>query len=81
MRLQDLGSKFLIVEFEDVKDQERILYDGPWSFDKQLVLLKQFDDLLQTHYINLMEALLWVHIHDLSLMARSKKRVEKLANH
>lgn len=54
--MQDLCSKFLIAEFEDVKDQERILRDGPWSFDKQLVLLKQFDGLLQPHQINLTEA-------------------------
>ncbi|XP_042950312.1 uncharacterized protein LOC122282425 [Carya illinoinensis] len=72
LRLQSLGTKFLIAEFEDVKDQERILRDGPWSFDKQLVLLKKFDGLLQTHQITLTKAFFWVRIHDLPLMARSQ---------
>ncbi|XP_035547259.1 uncharacterized protein LOC118348856 [Juglans regia] len=40
---KDLGSNLFLVEFEDDRDKQRILWEGPWSFDCYLVLLKQLE--------------------------------------
>ncbi|XP_042958116.1 uncharacterized protein LOC122293664 [Carya illinoinensis] len=72
MHIQNLDSKFLIAEFEEIKDKERVIRDGPWTFDKQLVLVKDFDGAQQTQMLQLSEALFWVRIHNLPLMAQNE---------
>lgn len=34
MCIQNLDSKLLIAEFDDIKDKERVIRDGPWTFNK-----------------------------------------------
>lgn len=43
--------------------------DGPWMFDKHFVLVSEVEGLKQVHQIRLAEALFWVCIHNLPLMA------------
>lgn len=38
VHFRDLGSKLLLVAFEDKKDKERVI-KGLWTFDRQLVLV------------------------------------------
>ncbi|KAF5471635.1 hypothetical protein F2P56_008413 [Juglans regia] len=71
LKLQELDSKFLLAEFEDVRDKERVVRDGPWTFDEHLVLVKDFDGFQQVQQIQLTKASFWVRIHDLPLAARS----------
>lgn len=40
---KELGSKLLLVEFEDERDKNRVFREGPWSFDKNLVLMKAME--------------------------------------
>ncbi|XP_041021293.1 uncharacterized protein LOC121262766 [Juglans microcarpa x Juglans regia] len=72
MHIQNLDSNFLIAEFDDVKDKERVVRDGLWTFDKQLALVKDFDGAQQTQMLHLTEASFWVRVHDLPLMARNE---------
>lgn len=39
----DMGAGFMMVEFENPSDKLRVLHDGPWNFDKSLILLKDFE--------------------------------------
>lgn len=43
IKFRDLGSVLIPVEFEDIRDKERVKREGPWSFDMHLVLVKDFD--------------------------------------
>lgn len=47
----------MLVEFEDVRDKARVIRDGPWSFDKQLVMVNEVDGTQQVNQILLTEAL------------------------
>lgn len=38
-----LGFNLLLAEFEDNLDKNRVLCDSPWSFDRNLILLQDFD--------------------------------------
>lgn len=72
MHISDLDSKLFIAEFDDARDKERVHRDGPWTFEKHLVLVSEVDGFKQIHEIKLEEALLWVRIHNLPLVARNE---------
>lgn len=71
-RFQDLNAALMLVEFEDIRDKCRVVRDGPWSFDKQLVLIKEVNGNQPIHRIQLTEALFWIRMHDLPLSARNE---------
>ncbi|GMY14954.1 hypothetical protein FCV25MIE_10193 [Fagus crenata] len=43
-QMKDLGNNLFIAIFNDAMDREIVLLNGPWSFDKSLVIMKPFDD-------------------------------------
>ena len=49
-----------MVEFGDVKDKRRVLEMCPWSFEKQLVLLQEFEGELVPKDIVIKWLLFWV---------------------
>lgn len=49
-----------------------MLRDSPWNFDKNLVLLKDFDGIQQVSNIHFTEVTFWIRIHDLPLMAHNE---------
>lgn len=56
---------------EDTRDKAKVIQEGPWSFDKHLVLTQEVDGRTQVNQITFSEALFWVRIHDLPLRARN----------
>lgn len=50
--VRDLNPTLFIAEFEDMKDKDRVKRDGPWLFDKQLVLASDVERLKQTHQVH-----------------------------
>lgn len=51
VEFQDLERILMLAEFDEIKGKDRVQWDGPWSFDMQLVLTKEFDGTLQVHDI------------------------------
>ena len=41
---RDMGRNRVMFLFTDTVDMERVIANGPWSFDKYLILLKRIDD-------------------------------------
>lgn len=68
----DLGSNILLTEFDDMKEKERVMRDGPWTFDKSLVLVKEFNNTQQGSQLEFNEACFWIRIYDLPLMTRNE---------
>lgn len=42
MSFHDMGTRLVMVEFESPVDKVRVIRDGPWHFDKALLLIKDF---------------------------------------
>ncbi|KAF5463842.1 hypothetical protein F2P56_013970 [Juglans regia] len=72
IRFRDLNSIFMLIEFDDIWDKDRVLRDGSWSFDKHLVLMTEVEGCQQVHQIQITEALFWIRLHDLPLIARNE---------
>lgn len=59
--------------FEDPGHKDRVIREGPWSFDKYLVLLKQFADEIQVSKIIITEATFCIRLYDLPLHAMTER--------
>lgn len=55
MRFRELESEILMAEFENIKHKEWVVRDRPWNFDRNLVLLKDFDVTQQVKNIHINE--------------------------
>lgn len=42
-----MGESLMLAEFEMQSDKIRVVRDGPWSFDKSLIMVQNFDGLQQ----------------------------------
>lgn len=62
----------MLVEFENQNNKIIVSRDGPWHFDKCLILVKDFDGAQKVKNICMNEASFWVWVHDISLMARNE---------
>ena len=70
--IKDLGDNKASITFQDDVDLERVITNGPWSYDKFLVVLQRVDDDTPLASMTLNLAVFWVQIHGLPL--RSMKR-------
>lgn len=39
-----MSASLILVEFKDVHDKNQVVKDGPWNFDRSLILVKEFDE-------------------------------------
>ncbi|XP_050232990.1 uncharacterized protein LOC126681492 [Mercurialis annua] len=62
--IRDIGDDLFICEFFSKLDKNRILHDGPWNFDKQLILFELF----------------WVRIYNLPMNCRGRATVSKIGS-
>uniref|UniRef100_A0A2N9EX83 Reverse transcriptase domain-containing protein n=1 Tax=Fagus sylvatica TaxID=28930 RepID=A0A2N9EX83_FAGSY len=62
---RDMGSNRVLFLFTDTADMERVLANGPWSFDKYLILLKRLEDDRSFSDVVFDSCSFWVQIHDL----------------
>ena len=61
------------MEFEDGRDKKRILEMCPWSYEKQLVLLQDFEGERVPKEITMKWTPFWVQIYNLPLMSMTRK--------
>lgn len=72
IKFHDIGGGLMMVEFEYKQDKNRVLKEGPWNFNRCLLLVWEFDSSLQTKNICINEASFWIRVYDLPLMARNE---------
>ena len=60
-----MGENRVLFTFRDEIDMERVIANGPWSFDKFLIILQRIEDDDQIEQIKFRHISLWVQIHNL----------------
>ncbi|XP_050229323.1 uncharacterized protein LOC126678468 [Mercurialis annua] len=78
--MRDVGDNLFICEFFSKVDRAKILREGPWHFDKQLILLEPVKGNMQPNNLLLTGCPIWVRIYDLPLNCRGKAAVEKIGS-
>ena len=60
-----MGENRVLFTFRDEIDMERVIANGPWSFDKFLIILQRIEDDDQIAQIKFRHISLWVQIHNM----------------
>lgn len=68
----EMGARLMMAEFDDLNDKHCVVRDGPWNFDKCIILVKEFNEGQQLRNIQIYEASFWIRLHDLPLMVRNE---------
>uniref|UniRef100_A0A2N9FNQ8 Reverse transcriptase domain-containing protein n=1 Tax=Fagus sylvatica TaxID=28930 RepID=A0A2N9FNQ8_FAGSY len=64
-KARDMGNNKAMFVFQNEADAERVLINGPWSFDKHLIILSRLDDTVPFSKACFDFMSFWVQIHDL----------------
>ena len=73
MRILVVEDEMFLVEFDDDQDKRRVLEMSLWHYEKQLVLLQEFDGERDPKDIVLRWSPFWVQIYNLSLKHRTRE--------
>ncbi|XP_074352886.1 uncharacterized protein At4g02000-like [Apium graveolens] len=80
MEETDQPNIFLFKFFHDL-DMQRVLNDGPWTFNQQVLLIKRLNVDEQLKDIKLSELYIWVQIYDVPLGFKSEYVLKSIGNY
>lgn len=70
-----------IFKFFHELDMKRVLDDGPWTFNQQVLLLKKLDVDEQLKDVKLSEVFIWLQIYDLPIGFNSEYILKSIGNY
>ena len=73
VQIFEIDEDLFLVEFEDGKDKKRVIEMCPWSYEKQLVLIQDFEGELTPKEIDIRWAPFWIQIYNLPFKCRMKE--------
>ncbi|XP_058746072.1 uncharacterized protein LOC131618942 [Vicia villosa] len=75
---QELSKNLFLFRFATKRDLESVLRNGPWSFDRNLLILTRVSGEEQPSALNMHFGVFWVRIYELPLMLRTEAMARKL---
>ena len=73
VQISEVEEEVFLVEFGDVKDKKKVLDMCPWSYEKQLVIIQEFEGELTLKEIDLKWVPFWVQIYNLPLKSKTRE--------
>ena len=73
LQISKIDEEMFLVEFGDGKDKQKVLEMCPQCFEKQLIVLKEFEGQLVPRDIEMKHCPFWVQIFNLPLKSRTKE--------
>ncbi|GKB50585.1 F-box domain containing protein, partial [Tanacetum coccineum] len=77
--IQELEGGLFLAIFDHLVDMRRVLDDGPWSVERDLVMLKPLDDEEQPSNVDLSKIPFWIRLLNLPFSRRTEKYVRNIA--
>ena len=71
--LSEIEEDIFLVEFGDEKEKRRVLDMSPWSYEKQLVIIQDFEADLTPKEIELKWSPFWIQMFNLPLKSRTRE--------
>ncbi|CAJ2671908.1 unnamed protein product [Trifolium pratense] len=78
--IQDLNKNLFLFKFATKKEAELVWKTGPWSFDRNLLILNRISGNEQPSELEMDRVSFWVRVYDLPLKLRSEGMAKKLGN-
>jgi hypothetical protein len=72
VNFKDLRDNIWLFEFSDQEDKMRVLNGRPWSFDRQILVLNEFDGSTLPSQLEFNYSLFWIQVHDMPLICMNK---------
>ena len=72
MVIKEAGVKVFVFQFEDFVEKDMVLVRQPWSFNKSVIVLNEFDGLFSLDDVNMKWYPFWIQIHGLPLGLMNK---------
>ena len=73
VQISEIDEELFLVEFGDEKDKKRVIDMCPWNYEKQLILIQDFEGELTLKEIDIKWAPFWIQIYNLPLKCRTKE--------
>ena len=73
IQISVIEEEMYLVEFDDERDKRRVMEMSPWHYEKQLVLLQNFDGDKDPKDIVFQWSPFWVQIYNLPLNHRTRE--------
>ncbi|MCH88312.1 zinc CCHC-type-like protein, partial [Trifolium medium] len=80
VEVQDLNKNLFLFRFASKRDADSVMKNGPWSFDRNLVVLKRISGEEQPSDLEMHTGEFWTRIYDLPLKLRSESMAKKLGD-
>lgn len=80
IEIQDLNKNLFLFKFTSKREAEQVWKSGPWSFDRNLLILNRISGNEQPSELAMDRASFWVRVYDLPLKLRSEGIAKKLGN-
>lgn len=80
VEVQELSKNLFLFRFSSKRDTDNVLKNGPWSFDRNLLILECVSGEEQPSNLAMHKVSFWVRIYDLPLKLRSDSMAKKLGD-
>jgi interleukin-1 receptor-associated kinase 1 len=80
IEVQDLEKNLFLFRFSTKKDADTVLRNGPWSFDRNLLILHRVTGEEQPSDLDMHKVSFWVRVYDLPFKLRTEPMARKLGN-
>lgn len=80
VEVQDLNKNLYLFRLSSKRDAETVMKNGPWSFDRNLLILKRISGDEQPSDLEMNTSDLWARVYDLPLKLRSNEIAKKLGD-
>lgn len=78
--VQDLNKNLFLFRFASIRDTDCVLKNGPWSFDRNLLILERVSGEEQPAELELNHVSFWVRIYELPLKLRTDAMAKKVGD-
>jgi hypothetical protein len=80
VKFKDLKDNIWLYEFSDLVDKRRVMDGRPWSFDRQILVLNEFDGSTPPSQLEFNRSPFWIQAHDMPLICMNKSVGTKIGN-
>lgn len=78
VEIQDLNKNLFLFRFSTKKDADAVLKNGPWNFDRNLLILDRISGDEQPSDMEMFRVSFWVRVYDFPLKLRSEAMAKKI---
>jgi hypothetical protein len=80
VKFRDLKDNMWLFEFADQVDKKRVMEGRPWSYDRQILVLNEFDGSTPPSQLVFDHSPFWIQAHDMPLICMNKNVGSKIGN-